>query len=205
MTATIFQAAKLPLTVWFLALYLLSQAENGISALDPGRQLGVSPDTARLLKHKLMLVMVERDAGRKLEGEVQVDDACLGGEGALVAEGVGAEREGDVEGAGVGQVADAVVGGDALDAEQGMAVGAGLLVLYAALEGEGGGILQEEAGESAGDGGGDRELLVIAAAGIGESGGGVAEAGWHGIEDEGIESPGCIPSQEGAAAKSRAW
>ena len=29
---------------------------------------------------KLMQVMLERDAGRKLEGEVQVDDACLGGE-----------------------------------------------------------------------------------------------------------------------------
>ncbi len=43
---TVFASAKLPLTVWFLAMYLLSQAENGISALELGRQVGVSPDTA---------------------------------------------------------------------------------------------------------------------------------------------------------------
>ena len=66
--------------MWFPALHLLSQAENGISALELGRQIGVSPNSAWLIKHKLMQVMLERDAGRKLEGEVQVDDACLGGE-----------------------------------------------------------------------------------------------------------------------------
>ena len=69
---TIFAPVNLPLTVWFPAMYLLSQVENGISALEPGRQIGVSPDTAWLLKHKLMQAMPERDAGRKLEGEVQV-------------------------------------------------------------------------------------------------------------------------------------
>ena len=61
-------------------MYLLSQGKNGVWALEPGRQLGVSPDTAWLLKHKLMQVMVERDEGRKLRGEVQVEDPCLGSE-----------------------------------------------------------------------------------------------------------------------------
>ena len=46
LAGTVFASAKLPLTVWFLAMYLLSQAENGISALELGRQVGVSPDTA---------------------------------------------------------------------------------------------------------------------------------------------------------------
>ena len=80
LASTIFQATKLPVTVWFLAMYLLSQSKNGISALALGRQLGVSPNTAWLLKHKLMQVMLERDAGRQLEGTPQVDDAYLGGE-----------------------------------------------------------------------------------------------------------------------------
>ena len=80
LAGTIFESTKLPLTVWFLALHLLSQARNGSSALELGRQIGVSRDTAWLLRHKPMQVMLEREAGRKLEGEVQVDDACLGGE-----------------------------------------------------------------------------------------------------------------------------
>ena len=133
--------------------------------------------------------------------------ALEGGEGAVLGEGVEAGGEERVEGIGgtaVEQVADAVVGGDALDAEQGLAVGAGLLVLHAALEGEEGGILHEEGSECTGGGVSDRELLVGAAPGIGEGGGGLAEAGEEGIEGEGIESRGHIPSFKGAAAKSRA-
>ena len=38
---TVFAATKLPLTVWFLAMYLLTQAKNSISALELKRQLGV--------------------------------------------------------------------------------------------------------------------------------------------------------------------
>ena len=93
LAGTIFQSTKLPLTVWFLALYLLTQAKNGISALELGRQIGVSPNTAWLLKHKLMQVMLERDAGRKLEGEVQVDDAYLGGEQTGGKRGRGSENK----------------------------------------------------------------------------------------------------------------
>ena len=38
---------KLPLTTWFLAIYLVSQAETGLSALALKRQLGVSYPTAK--------------------------------------------------------------------------------------------------------------------------------------------------------------
>ena len=37
LAGTVFESTKLPLTVWFLAMDLLSQAENGMSALEPGR------------------------------------------------------------------------------------------------------------------------------------------------------------------------
>ena len=50
----------LPLTRWFLAMYLLTQSKNGLSTT-LGRQLGVSYNTAWSLKHKLMQVMKERD------------------------------------------------------------------------------------------------------------------------------------------------
>ncbi len=80
LAGTIFQATKLPLTTWFLAMYCLSQAKNGLSALALGRQLGVNNNSAWLLKHKLMQAMLERDHSYRLEGNVQVDDAYLGGE-----------------------------------------------------------------------------------------------------------------------------
>jgi len=79
--------SKLPLRLWWLAIYLTTQAKNGISALELKRQLGVCYRTAWLVKHKLMAVMAYREINRVLEGEVQVDDAYLGGERSGVANG----------------------------------------------------------------------------------------------------------------------
>jgi transposase-like protein len=78
-SGTIFAATKLPLRVWFLAMYLLSQAKNGISGMELARSLGASYNSAWLIKHKLMQVMAEREAGRRLRGLVQLDDAYWGG------------------------------------------------------------------------------------------------------------------------------
>lgn len=41
---TIFQSTHLPLTTWFLAMYLLMQNKNGVSALELSRKFGVSYD-----------------------------------------------------------------------------------------------------------------------------------------------------------------
>ena len=43
---TLFAGTKLPLTTWFLAIYLISQAKTGLSALALKRQLDVSYRTA---------------------------------------------------------------------------------------------------------------------------------------------------------------
>lgn len=77
---TVFQGTKLPLTTWFLAIYLISQAKTGLSALALRRQLGVSYPTAWLIHHKLMQAMATREERYVLDGKVQVDDAYLGGE-----------------------------------------------------------------------------------------------------------------------------
>jgi len=77
---TIFQATKLPLTLWFLAMHLLTQAKNNVSALELKRHLGVRYKTAWLMKHKLLQVMYLREDTRRLDGRVEVDDAYLGGE-----------------------------------------------------------------------------------------------------------------------------
>ena len=73
---TLFEGTKLGLRVWFLAIYLISQAKTGLSALALKGELGVSYPTAWLIHHKLMQAMVEREAGYVLCGTVQVDDAC---------------------------------------------------------------------------------------------------------------------------------
>lgn len=77
---TVMQGTKLPLSLWFLAIYLLSQAKTGLSALALKRHLGVSYPTAWLIQHKLMQAMTRREACYVLESRVQVDDAYLGGE-----------------------------------------------------------------------------------------------------------------------------
>ncbi len=78
---TVFQDTKLPLTVWSLAIYHLTQSKGGISSIELGRRLGVKQPTAWLMKHKLMQAMLLRDATKpKLSGRIEVDDAYLGGE-----------------------------------------------------------------------------------------------------------------------------
>ena len=79
-SGTIFEATKLPLTRWFLAMHLLTQSKNNVSALELKRHLGVCYKTAWLIKHKLMEVMRVREEGRQLDGRVEIDDAYLGGE-----------------------------------------------------------------------------------------------------------------------------
>ncbi len=84
---------KLGLSVWFLAIYLISQAKTGLSALALKRQLGVSYPTAWLIHHKLMQAMAEREDRHVLEGPVQIDDAYLGGERSGGKAGRGSENK----------------------------------------------------------------------------------------------------------------
>lgn len=77
---TIFHATKLPLTAWFLGMYLMTQTKNGVSILELRRHLGLSYNAAWRMKHKLMQVMLERDRGMKLGGDILLDDSYLGGE-----------------------------------------------------------------------------------------------------------------------------
>jgi ribosomal protein L37AE/L43A len=79
-SGTIFESTKLALTRWFLAMHLLTQSKNNVSALELKRHLGVCYKTAWLIKHKLMEVMRQREDSRQLEGRVEIDDAYLGGE-----------------------------------------------------------------------------------------------------------------------------
>ncbi len=47
---TLFHATKLPLTLWFLAIYHMTQSKKGISSIELGRRLGVTQTTAWKIK-----------------------------------------------------------------------------------------------------------------------------------------------------------
>ena len=78
-SGTIFADTKLPLTTWFLAIYLFTQSKNRISALELKRQLNVSYCTARSIKHKLITVMTGRDDSQTVAGNLHMDFAYWGG------------------------------------------------------------------------------------------------------------------------------
>lgn len=80
MAGTIFQDTKLPLTMWFRAMWHVSSQKNGVSALGLQRVLGLgSYKTAWTLLHKLRRAMV-RPGREPLRGMVEVDEAYWGGE-----------------------------------------------------------------------------------------------------------------------------
>jgi len=92
-TGSLFGSTKLPLTIWFLAIYLINQAKTGLSALELKRHVGVRYPTAWLMHHKIMTAMATREAQHRLSGNVQVDDAYLGGERVGGKSGRGSENK----------------------------------------------------------------------------------------------------------------
>jgi ribosomal protein L37AE/L43A len=79
-SGSIFEATKLPLSRWFPATQLLTQAKNYVSALELKRQRGMSYRSAWLMKHKILEAMRVAADERELDGHVEIDDAYLGGE-----------------------------------------------------------------------------------------------------------------------------
>jgi transposase-like protein len=79
-SGTIFQDSRLPMTLWFRAVWLVTSQKNGVSAMGLQRALGLkSYKTAWTLLHKLRRAMV-RPSRDRLSGRVEVDEAFVGGE-----------------------------------------------------------------------------------------------------------------------------
>lgn len=78
-SGTIFDNTKLPLNLWFLGIYLITQSKDGISSLNLARTIGISANAALRMKHKLQHVMKKREEDQPLSGFIQIDDSYLGG------------------------------------------------------------------------------------------------------------------------------
>ena len=75
---TIMHKTKLPLLVWFWAIYLVAHDKRGRSALSLAQALNLNYRTAWRLLHKIRRAMQERDAHYHLAGLVEMDDAYFG-------------------------------------------------------------------------------------------------------------------------------
>lgn len=76
---TIFERTRLPMPLWFRAMWYVTSQKNGASALGLQRVLGLgSYQTAWTWLHKLRRAMV-RPGRDRLRGAVEVDDTYLGG------------------------------------------------------------------------------------------------------------------------------
>jgi transposase-like protein len=77
---TIFQDTKKPLSLWFRAIWIVTNQKYGANALGLQRVLGLgSYRTAWMWLHKLRRAMV-RPGRDKLSGTIEVDESYIGGE-----------------------------------------------------------------------------------------------------------------------------
>lgn len=77
-TGTIFEDSPLGLDKWFVAVWCIANAKNGISSMELGRALGVTQKTAWFMLHRIRCAM-QTKSFRKLNGEVEGDETFIGG------------------------------------------------------------------------------------------------------------------------------
>jgi transposase-like protein len=75
---TILENTKVPLTKWFLAMYILNNHSKGISSLQLSKWLGVTQKTAWFLNHRIREMLADK-APELLNGIVEVDETYVGG------------------------------------------------------------------------------------------------------------------------------
>ncbi len=81
-TGTIFHNTHLPLTKWFLAIYMICSAKKGVSAKQLQRELHTSYKTAWYMAHRIRLAMQQDDSFcQQFSGICEVDETYVGGKG----------------------------------------------------------------------------------------------------------------------------
>jgi len=92
LAGTIFEKTRLPLLVWFRAIWFVTSSKGGVSAKELQRELGIGYRAAWLMLHKMRLAMKRpgRDSDR-LSGDIEVDETYLGGPAPGGKRGRGAE------------------------------------------------------------------------------------------------------------------
>jgi transposase-like protein len=76
---TIFEDSPLGLDKWFVAVWCIANAKNGISSCELARALGITQKSAWFLLHRVRLAMQTGSFRKPLEGEVESDETFIGG------------------------------------------------------------------------------------------------------------------------------
>lgn len=79
LTGTIFHGSHVALSDWLTVLVLVSSAKNGISAREVERLVGVTPETAWFMLHRLRESMKREPAASKMVGLITADETFYGG------------------------------------------------------------------------------------------------------------------------------
>lgn len=72
-TDTIFEDSPLPLSKWFVAVWMIANCKNGISSLELHRALGITQKSAWFMLHRIRLAM-RTGTFRKMPGPVESDE-----------------------------------------------------------------------------------------------------------------------------------
>lgn len=76
---TIFEDSPLGLDKWFVAVWLIANAKNGISSHELGRALDITQKSAWFMLHRIREAM-KTGTFQKLNGTVEADETFIGGE-----------------------------------------------------------------------------------------------------------------------------
>lgn len=76
---TIFEDSPLSMSKWLAAIWLLTNAKNGISSYELHRALGVTQKTAWFMLHRIRAAMKAKSFDEKLSGIVETDEPFIGG------------------------------------------------------------------------------------------------------------------------------
>ena len=78
-TGTIFEDSPLGLDKWLTAVWLITNAKNGISSYEVHRAIGVTQKTAWFMLQRIRLAMQSGSFLKKMNGSVEVDETFIGG------------------------------------------------------------------------------------------------------------------------------
>ncbi len=77
-TGTFFESTKIPLSKWFVAMYLCLSHKKGVSSCQLARDLSVTQKTAWFILHRVRSLVTDK-IPVMLEGIVEVDETYVGG------------------------------------------------------------------------------------------------------------------------------
>lgn len=75
---TIFEDSPLGLDKWFVAVWCIANAKNGVSSCELARSLGVTQKSAWFMLHRIRLAM-KTGTFKKISGHVESDETFVGG------------------------------------------------------------------------------------------------------------------------------